>query len=669
MIDNERVTIVVACYNVEKYIAKCFDSIIRQTYPNLEIIAVEDHSTDGTKKIIQKYEKKYKNFRAIYNERNRGQGYSRNIGIAATKTKYIAFVDSDDWVEDNFLQELYRALVDKNADLAMCDIFVRHDNTSGDHRVTMYNSKPNKLGFINTGLAASSCNKLFKTELFREFQYPENVANDDIQVILAIMYKYKSAYTNKTYYNYYQRQGSTQNSQVTRKRLDVFKSLEFLKSNVGKKIDNKTWDAIAWHQVIIVFLVVLPKAEGMFHRRRLIKDFCRLAKEHNINIIDNKGFANYIEQGTLNRLYGRGIKHMLRLKLYLLCSIYMSVYSFYLSHKRGIKLLVKLLRSPIKLVKDPKGFFNKLRSMVFRKNVIKSDIDIDSLVSEAKKQHKLKEKDLVSVVIPNYNYENFLLQRVYSILHQTRKVGEILILDDNSTDGSIKLAQKIKKAVSKYVTIRLINNTQNQGTFRQWNKGFNEAKYEYIWIAEADDYSHKDFLSSAMKPITNNSNVILSYVDTGFIDGGGLFIESAKRHIDYQKSGHWDKDYICSGMDELMNYSFLNNIIANVSSVIFRKRQNIDYENIFTESLNYKQAGDWVFYSNYMLYGDVSYTNKTLNYYRMHGSNVSAATKAKDHMAEILKVYKMLDDKLELTKRHKQMQEKRIKHLKKAWNI
>lgn len=666
---NEGVTVVVACYNVESYLARCFDSILNQTYPDLEVIAIDDCSTDNTKEIIKEYEKRHKNFKAIYNEHNRGQGYSRNEGIAATKTKYIAFVDSDDWIGDNFIQELYKTLTSSNADLAICDIFVKHDHPAADHRVTMYEPKPNRFGFINCGLAASSCNKLYKTELFDSFQYPENVANDDIQVILAIMYKYNAAYTDKTYYNYYQRPGSTQNGQVTSKRLDVFKSVEFLKDNIGGRVDAKTWDAILWHQVIIVFLVVLPKARGVVYRRKLIKEFCRLAEKQDININNNQGFANYTEQSRLNKIYGKGIKYLLKFRLYLLCSVFMSVYNFYLNHKNGVKLFIKILRLPITFVRDPRGFLNRVKSIILQKNVIKPNLDMKNLVAEAKRQHKLRSVDQVSVVIPNYNYENFLIQRVYSILRQTKKIGEILILDDNSTDGSVELAQKIKESIGKYVPIRLINNKQNQGTFRQWKKGFKESEYEYVWIAEADDYSHKDFLVSAMKPMAKNENIVLGYVDTGFIDAKGLFIESARRHIDYQKSGHWNSDYVTSGLEEIKAYSFLNNTIANVSSAVFRKRKDIDYDRIFAESAEYRQAGDWVFYVNYILYGDIAYVNKTMNYYRMHGSNVSASTKAKDHLSEILRIYDMLDKRLQLTKKQKQMQEKRIKHLKKAWNV
>lgn len=666
---SSRITIVIACYNVEKYIARCFDSILEQTHQGIEIIAIDDCSTDATKKVIQRYAKKHKNFTAIYNKQNRGQGYCRNIGIEKTKTKYIAFVDSDDWIEKNFLEALLSAMITGKADIAVCDIFVKHDNPAPDHRVVMYDKKPNKLGLINTGLAASSCNKLFKTELFRTIRYPVNLANDDIEVILALMNDHKAVYTDKTYYNYYQRPGSTQNGNITSRRLDVFKSVDNLRENVSKKIDSKIWESIVWHQVVIVLLAVLPKAKGVLHRRQLIAQFVGMANERELDILSNPGFIDYMSHGTLNTVYAKGVRFMVKHNLFLLCSFYMGLYMFYLNHKHPIKTAIKVVRLPYTFARDPRGVINRTKSMIFKKNVIRQKISLTTLISEAKKQSKIEPVLPVSVVIPNYNYENFLLERVYSILHQTHKIGELLILDDNSTDGSVKLAKKIKAAIGEYVPVKLINNTENQGTFRQWRRGFREAKYDHIWIAEADDYSHSSFLASVMKPFRSNDNIVIGYVDTGFVDGNGVFIESARRHIDYQNSGHWDSDYVIDGREEVERFSYLNNTIANVSSVVFQRRPDIDYEAIFSESSSYRQAGDWVFYVNYAFYGDIAYVNKTFNYYRMHGSNVTASTKAKIHLAEIEKIYKMLDARLQLTDDQKQKQQKRIKMLKKAWNI
>jgi len=666
---NEKITVVVPCYNVESYLERCIDSLLNQTFKGTEIILVDDYSTDNTRNIIKKYEKKHQNIKAFYNKQNRRQGHARNIAIQATTTKYITFVDSDDWVEPNFLQALYDTLTKSDADLAVCDMYVRYDDSAADFRVRMYDEKPNKFGLINVGFAASSSNKLFKTEILKSYKYPEDIINEDVSVVLAIMYKYKVVYTDETYYDYYQRPGSTQNGHITSKRFDIFKAVELLKKNVGSEIDKKTWDAIVWHQIIQLFLSVLPRAKGILHRRRLIKEFYYLANEEGIDFVNNPNLHEYMHLSRLNKIYIGNLINFYKIKQFFFISVMMGCFIFYLRNKNKFKLLKKIIRAPYVLVTNPSAFYSKMKAMLIRKYVIKKNLTIEDLLVEAKKQSKMTSDKLVSVVIPNYNYEKFLIQRIYSILYQTQKIGEILILDDNSTDESVKLARKIEKKINKYVPIKLINNKKNQGTFKQWAKGFSESTYDYVWIAEADDYCSSKFLEKTLKPLNDNENVVLSYTDTGFINEEGLFLDSVKVHIDYQESGHWNKDYVNRGVDEVKQYSYLNNTIANVSSVVFRKKSDIDYTELFSLSRDYKQAGDWVFYVNYMLYGDMAYIDKPINYYRLHGNNVSSKTKANDHLNEIYRVYDMLNKKLHLTKAHKKAQEKRIKFLKKAWNI
>ncbi len=663
---GEKITIIVPCYNVQYYLARCMDSLLNQTYQDIEITMVEDCSTDDTKRIVQEYEKKHKNVKAIYNKKNGGLGHARNVALRKTKTKYVAFMDSDDWAEPDYIEELYKAIIKNNADLAICDIYVKSDDPSTSFREKMYDTQPDKFGLINVGLAASSCNKLFKTDVFKGLEYPEDIINEDVPVTLVAMYNYKTCYTSKTYYNYYQRAGSIQNGQIKRKRLDILKAVSLLRENIGSDIDSSIWDAIVWHQAIQLLLGVFPKASGFKYRRDLIKEYYHQAKELNIDIVHNSQLQEFIARSVRNRVYMGSLIITFRLKLFLLTSLIMTTFKYYQVAKHRFTRPKNIV---LLLVRDPKTFLAKLKAKVIRKYVIKEDVTIEDLLVVAKRQSQIQSDNPVSVVIPNYNYEKFLLQRLYSILYQTEKVGEVLVLDDNSTDGSVKMARKIKKSIGEYVPIRLINNTQNQGTFRQWEKGFAEARYDYIWIAEADDYSDSRFLESALKPLNNDENVVLSYVNTGFIDVNGLYLSSVKVHIDYQKSGHWDKSYVNSGVDEIKNYSYLNNTIANVSSVVFRRQEGINYTELFSDARGYKQAGDWVLYVNYILYGDIAYTDKIANYYRMHGNNVSSTTKAQDHITEIRRIYDMLNTRLNLSEEHRQAQEKRIEFLKEAWNI
>lgn len=659
------VTVIVPCYNVENYLKKCLDSLITQTYKNFEVIMVEDCSTDGTKYIVRRYERQYQNFSAIYNKKNGGLGHARNIGIEMAKTEFIIFLDSDDWLPNNYISEMYKTMVKNKSDVVVCDMYLRYDEGGGqDQRIIAYRGKPNKEGFINNGLAASSSNKLFKRKLFNDLKYPEGMVNEDIPVVLSILSTHKPTYNRNTFYNYYQRTGSIQNSNITSKRFDIFNAVELLRKNLGKNIDQESWEAIVWHQIIAVFLYVLPKARGIHYRKKLLKEFYDLIMKHGIDIENNSGYKEFVNERRINKAYGVLVVTSLNNEHFYVCSFAMSFYRVFNSSK--------ILNNLIFAIRKPRTFIKKADSYLHRryytKTVISKRINLDALVKLAQRQERLRNKHPVTVVIPNYNYEKYLIQRVYCILAQTEKIGEILILDDKSTDGSVKLAKEIKGLVNPYVSIRLINNKINRGTFRQWERGFAESKYDLIWIAEADDYSDKNFLRYALKPM-DNKNVLISYVNTGYINENGQLIGDVKQDIDYQESGHWDRSYINNGISEVKEYTYLNNTIANVSSVVFKKVRNVDYKKYFADARQYRQAGDWVFYVSFMLHGDVAYTDKVLNYYRIHGNNVSSTTKAQDHVNEILRIQKQFIKQLKLNSKHQKAMDKRIKMLRKAWNL
>lgn len=116
----DKITIVVAVYNAEKYLNKCIDSLLNQTYQNTEIILVNDCSKDGSLDICSQYEQKYNNIIVINNPKNMGVSFTRNNGIDASTGDYICFVDSDDYVEANYLQELLNALLSNNSVLSIC---------------------------------------------------------------------------------------------------------------------------------------------------------------------------------------------------------------------------------------------------------------------------------------------------------------------------------------------------------------------------------------------------------------------------------------------------------------------------------------------------------------------------------------------------------------------
>ena len=643
MKDSEKISIIVAVYNTEKYVEKTLLSLLNQTYKNIEIIVIDDKSTDKSNKIIKKLMKQDKRIKLIENEKNSGLSYSRNIGLKNSTGSYIGYIDSDDYISENYYESLIKGMLKNKADLGICDMKIVYEfDNNKEILSSCCDSKCTKLGVINSGLAASACNKLFKKELISKYEFSVGKVNEDLAVVLpAVINAKKISYSDDCYYYYIQRNNSIQNSKFTAKRFDIFYGVDLtLKRIEGCKDYKQISDAIIFNQLIVLLLYAIPKESSFKNRYKILKTYSKMINKYNKNnkINKNQFYWNFIDS--------QGSKHKFYYKLLIK------------TNNMGLNILSNFLIS-----------FYKFYSTNFVKPIIKSNITMNDLINLSVKQSAMKKSEKsISVVIPNYNYSKFLYQRLYSVLYQQVKIDEIIILDDCSKDDSRDVIDSIVSHLKKHINIRSVYNEENSGSaFKQWQKGFDLAKSDYVWIAEADDYCDKKALKQMMKPVLKDNNVVISYVDTAFVDADGkIFLRTIKPEIDIMKTGHWDRSYVNSGKDEFENYSFLNCTIANVSSAII-KRDN--YDKFFKLSGKFKQAGDWLFYVNIMYKGNVAFYNKPLNYYRVHGNNVSSVTKKEAHIKEIMNIHDYYRKTYGLNKQQEKEIKKRYSFLKKVWGL
>lgn len=117
-----KMSIIIPCYNEECYIEKCLESVVNQTLSDIEIIVIDDGSTDDTVLICDEYEYKYPNKVKVIHQENAGQGKARNVGLSIAKGEYIGFVDADDWVDYRMFEKLYNHAKKYDADITFCDI-------------------------------------------------------------------------------------------------------------------------------------------------------------------------------------------------------------------------------------------------------------------------------------------------------------------------------------------------------------------------------------------------------------------------------------------------------------------------------------------------------------------------------------------------------------------
>lgn len=209
------ISIIIPVYNVEKFLARCIDSVLAQSYTNLEIILVDDGSPDNCGNICDDYARKDRRIRVIH-KNNEGLGLARNSGMAICTGEYIMFLDSDDYLATDAVQVLYNRILSDDSDLAVgkhTDVY--DDGTTNgwfcswmEDAVLSADEVFAKLGEKNY-ISVIACAKLYKRFLWESVVYPDHKCSEDLWVHPAIIEKcQKISIVNKTIYYYYQRHDS-----------------------------------------------------------------------------------------------------------------------------------------------------------------------------------------------------------------------------------------------------------------------------------------------------------------------------------------------------------------------------------------------------------------------------------------------------------------------------
>ena len=220
------------------------------------------------------------------------------------------------------------------------------------------------------------------------------------------------------------------------------------------------------------------------------------------------------------------------------------------------------------------------------------------------------ENPKVSVIIPNYNHELYLDERIQSVLNQSYKDFEVIILDDVSKDNSRNVIEKYRS--NPHVS-HIVYNTENSGsTFKQWAKGFSLAKGELIWIAESDDSCSPLLLEKLVKELKKDDQLVLAYSLSMFIDEYG---NQHKPANNVRRTVHLD------GKDYIQRYMEFGNHIKNASCALFKKDVAVNLNQIYT---HYKGSGDRMFWILIAEQGRVAIVNELLNYFRRYSSTTTS---------------------------------------------
>lgn len=228
-----KVSVIVPIYNVEKYLEKCINSLLSQTLEDIQIILVNDGSKDNSGNIAKEYEKNNKDRVTYVEKENGGLSDARNYGLKYATGNFIAFLDSDDYIEKNAYEEMYNKAIEEDADYVECDFIWEFPNKTRVDKQYPYKNKKEMLSFVRV----VAWNKLIKRQLITDnnLEFPKGLRYEDVEFTYKLIpFINKFAYVDKPFIHYVQREGSIAKVQNER-TAEIFTVLdnviEFYKKN------------------------------------------------------------------------------------------------------------------------------------------------------------------------------------------------------------------------------------------------------------------------------------------------------------------------------------------------------------------------------------------------------------------------------------------------------
>lgn len=287
---NECISIIVPVYNVEQYLDECIQSIINQTYSNLEIILIDDGSTDSSSKMCDCYANQDSRIKVIH-QKNAGLSAARNIGTNMATGQYITYIDSDDYIAKDYIECLYEMIEKYNADIAICRFRyvygTNEEDVDGKEAIFSYNkTEALRTLLLENEFGHYTHQKLFKKEIVQQYPFPVGKIYEDI----ATTYLYFDAantivYSQKQLYYYRQRPGSIITGAYNEKnKFDVLNTLDSMEEFLRKK-----------HPDLVSYMIV-PK---MFY---YLHTYARLPEDSSSYLEEQEKVKKYIKNNRANAL-------------------------------------------------------------------------------------------------------------------------------------------------------------------------------------------------------------------------------------------------------------------------------------------------------------------------------------------------------------------------------
>ena len=300
------ISVIVPVYNTAKYLSKCLDSILDQTLIDIELIVVNDGSKDYSQLIIDNYKKKDSRVVSILKE-NGGLSDARNFGLDCAKGDYIAFIDSDDYIDLTMLDKMYNLSQIHNSEIVFCDLVKVDENGTEFRDLPQSPQLPEKIILkddltIFGEMSCFACNKLFKKDLFNQHRFKKGIHFEDIELIPKLVLDAKIiSKINEPFYKYFERQDSITKTH-TKKGLDMFVALKEVTNYFNKsryhnnQTELKRFQIIQGYYSYLAYVAYVKDKPLKIEMIEKLKDFLKFSSIKKSEIKNYQRFeVNYID--------------------------------------------------------------------------------------------------------------------------------------------------------------------------------------------------------------------------------------------------------------------------------------------------------------------------------------------------------------------------------------
>ena len=329
---RKKLSVIIPVYDTEKYLRRCLESAIRALPDNSEVLIINDGSPDNSETIALEFAEKYTSLIRYYKKENGGRADARNFALERTQGEYIAFLDSDDYVDERMYTELLRVAGEQNAPLAICDIEMVYGDDRPSHYFSCRSPQFDDAFFqaVDPPLMTSPCNKIVHKSLYNGISFPKGMNNEDVAV-MPVLYRRaeKIAFVGEAFYKYFQRPGSYQNSQFGEHRSVIIETARFCIDHLSGDADpeaiEKTKGTLYVHHVLGNVLHVMREL-GFSDRYKVLKPYIKKAALLLPDLYTNKYVLEMKASGTRNwQIYKKTMLFLMKHRLYFMTCLAITI--------------------------------------------------------------------------------------------------------------------------------------------------------------------------------------------------------------------------------------------------------------------------------------------------------------------------------------------------------